>query len=80
MGFLMSGRNRIRVLAGLIVLLLLIIVAVQNSNPVSIRMLFWRADVDGLLLFACLFLAGAVSGLLLSHLWRRGRGGPGQDR
>lgn len=76
----MSGRNRFRLIAGGIVILLLVILGIQNSAPVSLRFLFWQADVDGLLLFACLFLAGAVAGILLSRLWRRGSGGTGQDR
>jgi uncharacterized integral membrane protein len=75
----MSGRNRFRLVAGLIVLLLLVILGVQNSNPVELRFLFWRADVDGLLLFVCLFVAGAIAGILFSRLWTRDRGGTGED-
>ena len=77
--FLMSGRNQFRLIAGGIVVLLLVILGIQYSNPVSLRFLVWRADVDGLLLVACLFLAGAIAGTLLSRLWRRGGGGAGQD-
>jgi uncharacterized integral membrane protein len=76
----MSKFNRAKVLAALVILLLLVILGVQNSQPVAIRIFFWQARVDGLLLFAVLFVAGILVGLLVPRLWRRTHGGTGEDR
>lgn len=68
----MSTITRLKFLAGLAGLLLLVIVGVQNSRPIALRFLFWKAEVDGLLLFALIFLGGMLVGWLLTSRPRRG--------
>jgi uncharacterized integral membrane protein len=53
---------------------LVLIVAAQNNRPVIIDVLFWRAEVDRLLLFPALFLLGLVAGFLLGWGWERRKG------
>jgi len=62
-------------LAGLGVLLI-VIIALQNRGPVDIHVLFWKAQVDLLLLIPLLFLAGVGVGLLWAWGLRRKRGAP----
>jgi len=52
-------------------IVVLIIAAVQNSQSIDLQFLFWRARVDGLLLFLILFALGFFVGVVFS---RQGRG------
>jgi uncharacterized integral membrane protein len=69
----MSFLTRPRTILSLIIALLVLIVAGQNSHPVQVSFLVWRAWVDGLLLFILIFLVGMLAGALLFWGWRRGR-------
>lgn len=69
----MNFLGRIRIIILLVVFALIIIMAIQNSYPVSLYFLFWRAQIDGLLLFLLIFLVGVLAGSLLFWGWRRGR-------
>jgi uncharacterized integral membrane protein len=48
-------------------IVLLIIVAVQNSQSIDLEFLFWSARVDGLLLFLILFILGFLVGVVFSR-------------
>jgi uncharacterized integral membrane protein len=52
-------------------IIILIIAAIQNSAPVPLRFLAWRADVDGLLLFLILFAFGFLVGAMFSRRPRK---------
>jgi len=67
----MTTTAKFKFLTGLAGLLLLVIVGAQNSRPIALRFLFWKAEVDGLLLFALLFLGGMLIGWLLLGRPRR---------
>lgn len=69
----MSFLTRPRTIFLLIIIAVVVIMAIQNSYPVPLFFLFWRANVDGLLLFLLVFLVGMLAGSLLSWGWRRGR-------
>jgi uncharacterized integral membrane protein len=53
---------RVRQVLTMIVLILLIIVMVQNAQPVQFRFLNWTYDVSQLLLVLIVFVVGFVSG------------------
>ena len=69
----MTFLTRARVIILLILIALVVIMAMQNSYPISLYFLFWRAQVDGLLLFLLIFIVGMLAGSLLFWGWRRGR-------
>lgn len=48
----------------LVLLLLTLVVGLQNSEVVTVRFLFWRAEVSGFLLVLMPLLAGAAVGFL----------------
>lgn len=48
-------------------IVLLIIVAVQNSQSIDLEFLFWSARIDGLLLFLILFTLGFLVGVVFSR-------------
>jgi len=52
---------------------LLIVIGVQNSGAVDLKLLFWTIQVDRTLLFFLLFLAGWVGGMLVSWFIYRER-------
>ena len=47
-----------------VVFVLVVIILVQNSNPVSFHFLFWRATVSQLVLILLVFAIGFVAGLV----------------
>ena len=69
----MSFLTRPRTILLLLIIAIVVIMAAQNSYPVQVYFLFWRAQVDGLLLFLLVFLVGMLAGSLLFWGWRRGR-------
>ncbi len=69
----MSFLTRPRIIFLLLLVAIVVIMAMQNSYPVQLYFLFWRAQVDGLLLFLLVFLVGMLAGSLLFWGWRRGR-------
>lgn len=64
---------KIKIVGALVLVALLIVVTLQNSAPVDLRFLFWKATVDRLLLFPALFLAGFASGAAVFWAQRKGR-------
>ncbi len=77
----MTSAAKVKVGLALLGLVLVVIVALQNSRPVTIDVLFWSATVDQLLLIPILFAAGVAVGLLLAWgLGRRRRGGMDHPR
>jgi uncharacterized integral membrane protein len=70
----MSTRGKIRLYVGLFLLLLLVLVVAQNSGPVVLHFLVWKADVDGPLLFFLLFMAGMAAGTLITLVLHARRG------
>jgi len=64
---------RVRQALTLIVLVLLIIVMVQNAQPVKFRFLNWTYDVSQLLLVLIVFTIGFLSGFGTAKWPRRRR-------
>jgi len=64
---------RIKAIIGIALLALMALVAIQNSGPVAIRFLVWRADIDGLFLYLVIFAMGCLAGALGVLALRRRR-------
>jgi uncharacterized integral membrane protein len=69
----MDTRARIKIGIVLGLLALVTIVVLQNSSPVVVRVLFWSASVDLLLLLLGLFVVGLITGALLAWVFRPGK-------
>lgn len=69
----MEFLKRPRTIIALVLLAFALILAAQNSYPINLYFLFWRAQIDGLLLFILIFLVGMLTGALASWGFRRGR-------
>ncbi len=65
--------RRVRLAALLAVVVLVLIVLFQNTEPATFDVLFWRPQVPRALLVLGAFGAGAVAGMLALHLLGRGR-------
>jgi uncharacterized integral membrane protein len=63
--------TRVRQVFLLIVLILLLIVMIQNAQPVQFRFLNWAYDVSQLLLVLIVFVVGFVSGFATARWPRR---------
>jgi len=55
----------------MLVLLLVLIFAVQNTQPVTIRFLVWSLSMSQVLMVFLLFGAGTLFGALLDEIIRR---------
>jgi len=64
-------RVRVRTVAILVLLLLSLVVIVQNTEVVSVRLLFWDLMMSRIILLALSLAVGAVVGFLLGRPWRR---------
>ncbi len=69
----MSTARKIKLGLGFLGILLVLIIALQNHQPVDIRVLFWSARVDQLLLIPLLFAMGVGVGVLWAWGMRRKR-------
>jgi uncharacterized integral membrane protein len=69
----MDFLKRPRTIVALVILCLVLVVAAQNSYPINLYFLLWRAQIDGLLLFLLIFLMGVLTGALGFWGLRRGR-------
>jgi uncharacterized integral membrane protein len=50
-------------LAGILALVLLLLVIVfQNSEPVTVELFFWKLSMPGILLYPLIFFLGAAAG------------------
>jgi uncharacterized integral membrane protein len=62
---------RIRSVAILVLLLLFLVVVVQNTDIVSVRLLFWDLRMSRIILLALSLAVGVIVGFLLGRPWRR---------
>ena len=76
----MTTAKMVKWILVLVGLALVVFVAVQNSDPVTIRVLFWNATIDRLILFPALFVAGLILGFALGWGWERKRARPRPPR
>jgi len=62
---------RVRSVVILVLLLLFLVVVVQNTEVVSVRLLFWDLAMSRIILLALSLAVGAIVGFLLGRPWRR---------
>ena len=70
----MSNIGRFKLILAIIGILTLIVAAIQNSQSIPLRFLFWHAQVDGLLLFLILFVFGFLIGTMFSRRPKKQKG------
>ena len=62
---------RVRAVAILILLLLSLVVVAQNTEVVSVQLLFWNLQMSRIILLALTLAVGVIVGFLLGRPWRR---------
>jgi len=62
---------RVRTVTMIVLFLLFLIVVVQNSEVVPVRVLFWDLTMSRITLLALTFAVGVIVGVLLGRPWRR---------
>ncbi len=62
---------RVRSVVILVLLLLFLVVIVQNTEVVSVRLLFWDLEMSRIILLALSLAVGVIVGFLLGRPWRR---------
>ena len=62
---------RVRTVAILVLLLLFLVVIVQNTEVVSVRLLFWDLVMSRIILLALSLAVGVIVGVLLGRPWRK---------
>lgn len=70
----MNNSGRIKLVLAMIGIIVLVIAAIQNSQSIPLRFLFWQAHIDGLLLFLILFAFGFLVGAMFSRRPRKKEG------
>ena len=62
---------RVRTVAILVLALLSLVVIVQNTEVVSVRVLFWDLVMSRIILLALSIAVGVIIGFLLGRPWRK---------
>ncbi len=62
---------RVRTAVILALLVLFLVVIVQNTEVVSVRLLFWDLVMSRIILLALSLAVGVIVGFLLGRPWRR---------
>ena len=62
---------RVRSVAILVLVLLALVVMVQNTEVVSVRILFWDLEMSRIVLLTLSIAVGVIIGLLLGRPWRK---------
>jgi len=62
---------RVRAVAILVLLLLSLVVVAQNTEVVSVQLLFWNLQMSRIILLALTLAVGVIVGFLLGRPWRR---------
>ena len=62
----MTAARKVRVISALILTVVVLIVGFQNSEPVSVNLLFWHFSMSKLMLIVGCFLLGGLAGGILA--------------
>lgn len=60
-----------KTISGLILLALFIIISIQNSEIISVHLLFWKVDISKLLLLIITLIAGIIIGMILPGFFNK---------
>lgn len=70
----MGGQKmRIKIAVAAVLLVLVTIFAVQNSQIVEIKLLFWTVEISRALLIYLMLIVGMVIGWFMRAIWRLSR-------
>ena len=71
--------KRWKLWTSLVLVVLMLILAFQNTEVVTFKLFFWSVAMSRVLVAALMFVAGAAAGFLLAEVLRhrRGRGAGG---
>jgi len=64
-------KMRVRTVVILVLALLSLVVIVQNTEVVSVRILFWNLVMSRIILLALSIAVGVIIGFLLGRPWRK---------
>ncbi|MFQ5508472.1 MAG: LapA family protein [Leptospirillia bacterium] len=65
--------RRIRTYFGVALLVLLVVFAAQNTTIVTVRLLFWKVEMSRALMVLAVYLAGAITGVVVWGIRRHPR-------
>ena len=65
----MSGSSRAKMIVGIVVGVIGLIIVFQNFQRVDTMVLFWRMTLPHIALLGIVFVAGLISGGILSVMW-----------
>lgn len=65
----MSGSSRAKMIVGIVIGVIGIIIVFQNFQRVDTMVLFWRMTLPHIALLGIVFVAGFISGGVLSVMW-----------
>jgi uncharacterized integral membrane protein len=65
----MSGPSRAKMIVGIVVGVIGLIIVFQNFQRVDTMVLFWRMTLPHIALLGIVFVAGLISGGILSVMW-----------
>jgi len=60
--------NKAKISAVMIILLLVVVFTLQNTEPMAVRFLFWHLSLSGALMLFLVFALGMLSGFFLNML------------
>lgn len=60
-----------KTISGLILLALFIIISIQNSEIISVHLLFWKVDISKLLLLIITLIVGIIIGMILPGFFNK---------
>ena len=65
--------KKVKIILAAILTLLVIIIAFQNTEIVTIQLLFWHLTLSRIVVLFVTFVLGALAGILGSYLFRASR-------
>ncbi len=57
----------------ILIVLILLIILIQNTKVVDVQLLFWKISMSRVILLLLTFLAGIITGFIVSSLFRKYR-------
>ncbi|TVR80717.1 MAG: LapA family protein [Chitinophagaceae bacterium] len=64
-------KENIYLIGGLVLLVLIIIITVQNTDPAEVKLLFWRFEFPLIIILLAMFLFGFIYGQIKSFFSNR---------
>ena len=65
--------NRAKLISGLILVIVVLLFALQNTQVVEVHLLLWKLSISQVLLMLLLLIVGAILGWIANSIYRRSR-------